>query len=98
VGDDGAAHAEYVNDVVEASMAAAAGGDDAASLRGDCAARVGRLSGLTLTTTRTGQRSRLDVSGLFVAIGHDPRSELFRAATWWSRGIARPSARPARAS
>ncbi|MBM9476800.1 thioredoxin-disulfide reductase [Nakamurella flavida] len=34
------------------------------------------LTGVTLTDTRTGERSELDVTGLFVAIGHDPRSEL----------------------
>ena len=36
------------------------------------------LSGVTLTDTRTGVTSELAVTGLFVAIGHDPRSELFR--------------------
>jgi thioredoxin reductase (NADPH) len=35
-----------------------------------------RLTGLTLLDTVTGDRRRLDVTGLFVAIGHDPRSEL----------------------
>jgi thioredoxin reductase (NADPH) len=36
----------------------------------------GRLSGLRLRDTRTGGTSDLAVTGLFVAIGHDPRSEI----------------------
>jgi len=36
-----------------------------------------RVENLTLTDT-TGRQRRLDVTGLFLAIGHDPRSELFR--------------------
>lgn len=36
------------------------------------------VSGLTLRDTQTGARSRLDVTGMFVAIGHDPRSVLVR--------------------
>ncbi|SKB07083.1 thioredoxin-disulfide reductase [Aeromicrobium choanae] len=36
----------------------------------------GILEGVTLRDTRTGETRRLDVSGLFIAIGHDPRSEL----------------------
>ncbi|MGK5532316.1 thioredoxin-disulfide reductase [Streptomyces sp. URMC 129] len=38
----------------------------------------GKLSGLTLRNTRTGETSGLPVTGLFVAIGHDPRVELFK--------------------
>ena len=38
----------------------------------------GKLSGLTLRNTKTGETSKLPVTGLFIAIGHDPRSELFR--------------------
>ncbi|MFD5320659.1 thioredoxin-disulfide reductase [Streptomyces sp. NPDC127098] len=38
----------------------------------------GKLSGLTLRNTRTGETSALPVTGLFVAIGHDPRVELFK--------------------
>jgi len=34
------------------------------------------LSGVTLSDTVTGDASKLDVTGLFIAIGHDPRSEL----------------------
>ncbi|WP_329176940.1 MULTISPECIES: thioredoxin-disulfide reductase [unclassified Streptomyces] len=38
----------------------------------------GKLSGLTLRNTKTGETSELPVSGLFIAIGHDPRTELFK--------------------
>jgi len=37
-----------------------------------------RLSGITLRDTRTGAERELAVTGLFVAIGHDPRNELVR--------------------
>jgi thioredoxin reductase (NADPH) len=37
-----------------------------------------RLQGVVLRDTETGQTRRLDVTGLFIAIGHDPRSELVR--------------------
>jgi thioredoxin reductase (NADPH) len=36
-----------------------------------------RVSGLRLRDVRTGETSVLPVTGMFVAIGHDPRSELF---------------------
>ena len=36
------------------------------------------VTGLQLTDTRTGETRDLDVTGLFLAIGHDPRSQLFR--------------------
>ena len=36
------------------------------------------VTSLTLADTVTGRRSELDATGLFLAIGHDPRSELFR--------------------
>jgi thioredoxin reductase (NADPH) len=36
-----------------------------------------KLSGLSLRNLKTGEVSTLDVTGLFVAIGHDPRVELF---------------------
>jgi thioredoxin reductase (NADPH) len=36
-----------------------------------------KVSALTLRDTETGATRRLDVTGMFVAIGHDPRSELF---------------------
>jgi thioredoxin reductase (NADPH) len=38
----------------------------------------GKLASLTLRSTRTGETSSLPVTGLFVAIGHDPRVELFK--------------------
>ncbi|GAA4730240.1 thioredoxin-disulfide reductase [Isoptericola chiayiensis] len=37
-----------------------------------------KVSGLRLRDTVTGEERDLDVTGLFVAIGHDPRSELLR--------------------
>ncbi|MEP6630921.1 MAG: thioredoxin-disulfide reductase [Lapillicoccus sp.] len=37
-----------------------------------------KVSGVTLTDTVTGQERELAVTGLFVAIGHDPRNELVR--------------------
>jgi thioredoxin reductase (NADPH) len=36
-----------------------------------------KLSGIRLRNVVTGEESELDVSGLFIAIGHDPRSDLF---------------------
>ncbi|MFT4187510.1 MAG: thioredoxin-disulfide reductase [Aeromicrobium sp.] len=42
-----------------------------AELHGD-----GKLEAVTLRDTVTGETRRLDASGLFIAIGHDPRSEL----------------------
>ena len=37
-----------------------------------------RVSGVVVRNRVTGERSTLDVTGLFVAIGHDPRSELVK--------------------
>ncbi|MGX8907132.1 thioredoxin-disulfide reductase [Streptomyces netropsis] len=37
-----------------------------------------KLSGLTLRNLKTGATSELPVTGLFIAIGHDPRTELFK--------------------
>ncbi|NJP64909.1 thioredoxin-disulfide reductase [Streptomyces spiramenti] len=37
-----------------------------------------KLSSLTLRSTKTGETSELPATGLFVAIGHDPRVELFK--------------------
>jgi thioredoxin reductase (NADPH) len=36
------------------------------------------LTGVTLVDTVTGEQRELEISGLFIAIGHDPRSELVR--------------------
>nr|WP_157075356.1 thioredoxin-disulfide reductase [Nesterenkonia jeotgali] len=38
----------------------------------------GKVSRLLLRDTTTGEPSSLDVTGVFVAIGHDPRTELFK--------------------
>jgi thioredoxin reductase (NADPH) len=38
----------------------------------------GKVGGVRLRDTVNGEESTLDVTGVFVAIGHDPRSELFR--------------------
>ena len=37
-----------------------------------------KLSGVTLRNIETNTTSQLEITGLFVAIGHDPRSELIR--------------------
>jgi thioredoxin reductase (NADPH) len=37
-----------------------------------------KVTGIVVEDTRTGEREQLDVGGLFVAIGHDPRVELVR--------------------
>jgi thioredoxin reductase (NADPH) len=37
-----------------------------------------KVAGVTVRDTVTGAKDQLPVTGLFVAIGHDPRSELFR--------------------
>jgi len=36
------------------------------------------VTGIELTDTRTGARAALDVTGLFIAIGHRPNTDLFR--------------------
>ena len=38
----------------------------------------GKVSGVAVTDTQSGAEQTLDVTGVFVAIGHHPRSELFR--------------------
>jgi thioredoxin reductase (NADPH) len=38
----------------------------------------GMLSGLTLRDTLTGETRELAATGLFIAIGHDPRTEIFK--------------------
>jgi thioredoxin reductase (NADPH) len=35
-----------------------------------------KVEGVTLADVRTGERRRLDVTGVFIAVGHDPRNEL----------------------
>lgn len=37
-----------------------------------------KLSSLTLRNTKSGETSELAVTGLFIAVGHDPRTELFK--------------------
>ena len=37
-----------------------------------------KLAGITLRDTQTGELSELPVTGLFIAIGHDPRNELVK--------------------
>ena len=39
---------------------------------------AGKLTGVTLRNLKTGVESELAVTGLFIAIGHDPRSELVK--------------------
>ena len=39
-----------------------------------------KVSGVTLRDTRTGETRELEVTGLFVAIGHDPRNELVKGS------------------
>lgn len=46
---------------------------EVAEIHGDA-----KLSGVTLRDTVTGKTRNLDITGLFVAIGHDPRSELVK--------------------
>ncbi|MFE0019930.1 thioredoxin-disulfide reductase [Amycolatopsis sp. NPDC059021] len=38
----------------------------------------GKVEGLKLRDTKSGEESTLDVTGFFVAIGHDPRSQMVR--------------------
>ncbi len=38
----------------------------------------GKVSGVKVQDVQTGEEATLDVTGVFVAIGHDPRSELFK--------------------
>jgi thioredoxin reductase (NADPH) len=37
-----------------------------------------KVTGLTLRDTRTGEFRRIEATGLFIAVGHDPRSELVK--------------------
>ena len=45
---------------------------EVAEVRGD-----NKVTGLRLRDTQTGEESKLPVDGMFIAIGHDPRTELF---------------------
>ncbi len=38
----------------------------------------GKVAGITLQDTVTGETSVLDVTGVFVAIGHQPNTDLFK--------------------
>ncbi len=38
----------------------------------------GKVSGVLARDVKTGEQRKMDVTGVFVAIGHDPRSELYR--------------------
>lgn len=38
----------------------------------------GKVAGVEVSDTTTGEQRKLDVTGLFIAIGHDPRSELLK--------------------
>lgn len=54
------------------------------------------VQGLTLRDTVTGETSELPVDGLFIAIGHDPRSELFAGQVETENGyvvVEEPSTR-----
>jgi len=59
----------------------------------------GKVSGLRLRDTVTGEESTLPVSGVFVAIGHEPRSELFTGQLATDAGgyllVEQPSTRTA---
>jgi thioredoxin reductase (NADPH) len=59
----------------------------------------GKVSGLRLRDTVTGEESTLAVNGLFVAIGHEPRSELFTGQLATDAGryllVEQPSTRTA---
>jgi thioredoxin reductase (NADPH) len=48
-----------------------------------------RLTGVTLVDTHSGAERALDVTGLFIAIGHDPRSELLHGQVDLDGGYVR---------
>src|SRR4029079_12254816 len=54
-------------------------------------------TGLTLVDTVTGEKRHLDATGLFIAVGHDPRSELLGGHVDLDENgyvlVARPSTR-----
>ena len=45
---------------------------------GDVVGDDGKVAGARIKNVQTGETKTLDVTGVFVAIGHDPRSELFK--------------------
>ena len=58
-----------------------------------------RLESITLRSTRDGSESELPVTGLFIAIGHDPRSELIKGQVdldddGYVAGLRTPRRRP----
>ena len=53
-----------------------------------------RVTGLRLRNLKTGEESMLAVTGMFVAIGHDPRSELVRRPASHRRGRLHPGPAP----
>lgn len=57
---------------------------------------TGRLSGVALRGVFTGATRDLDVISLFIAIGHDPRTELFKAQLAWKTTVTSRSPRPRR--
>jgi thioredoxin reductase (NADPH) len=58
----------FANDKIEFAW-----NSEVAAIHGD-----DKLTGLTLRDTETGETRELPVTGLFIAIGHDPRSELVK--------------------
>jgi thioredoxin reductase (NADPH) len=46
---------------------------EVAEIHGD-----GKVSGLTLRDTKTGELSEIEATGLFIAVGHDPRTDLVK--------------------
>jgi thioredoxin reductase (NADPH) len=38
----------------------------------------GKVNGVMVRDVKTGEQKKMDITGVFVAIGHDPRSELYR--------------------
>lgn len=54
----------------------------------------GTVSGLRLRDTLTGQESELDVTGMYLAIGHDPRSgtDTHQSKVTDAAGAASPTA------
>ena len=56
-----------------------------------------KLAGLTLVDTVTGEKREIDATGLFIAVGHDPRSELLHGQVHLDEGgyvlVDQPSTR-----